>query len=186
MLTKAGRRDGPRPIRVSSLMAPAAALRANAPPSPPRTQTRAATGAEQGWRGPRRLLPVPPEPACSPARGQSDSCPPTSGRSHPIFFCVPSTWSPLCCSLPWAEASFSFGARPRHALLQGASPHPTSWARGPPASSQTGQSPLDVGLCCQRKKPNPKRKMPTSRLSRPQGTASVRALGIQATRTRSG
>lgn len=34
MLTKAGRRDGRRPIRVLSLMAPAAALRANAPPLP--------------------------------------------------------------------------------------------------------------------------------------------------------
>lgn len=184
MLTKAGRRDGRRPIRVSSLMALAAALRANAPPPTPRPGLRQVLSRAGG--GPAGCSPFPRNLPRSPARGQSDSCPPTSGRSHPIFFCVPSTWSPLCCSLPWAEASFSFGVRPRHALLPGASPHPTSWARGPPASSQTGQSPLDVGLCCQRKKPNPKRKMPTSRLSRPQGTVSVRALGMQATKTRSG
>lgn len=101
------------------------------PPSPPRTQTRAATGAEQGWRGPRRLLPVPPGCSLFP---RNLPAPPPAGRATAAR---PPAAAPTLFSSVFPPPGVPFAVR-----FPGLRPvSPSAFAPGTPCSREPPPTP---------------------------------------------
>lgn len=127
MLTKAGRRDGRRPLRVSSLMAPAAALRANAPPLPaPRPGLRQVLSRAGG--GPAGCSPFPRNLPAPPPAGRATAARPPAAAPTLFSSVFPPPGVPFAVRFP--------GLRP---VSPSAFAPGTPCSREPPPTPQAGR-----------------------------------------------